>query len=329
MNEPFVGGDQATVQDSHEQAHYKIKHIYGLTAPEASLETQKLEWQDSLWQQVQGHKLDVNTLVVTQSAEVSFGLDVLRRKVDCAVFTYEIERFVCFSEFAGLCRLPPDCAGTYDRTRWLEFIEEHQVMQLNILAEENDQNWQYTARKQCDAFATVALSANPSERKTICFSRTDLLESKFSFLFLVNRSTEVLGDFIESDFVLLQIQCHDEPEQKLMPQARQTRALQGASAAEGEFEQLQQRVRALEQELAEKDAYVEQLEKVKRDRERQAHQDKKAIEFLEGDKKRSRGEVQETRELLDQKETEIRNKAKELESRVIELKSLEARFAKI
>ena len=68
---------------------------------------------------------------------------------------------------------------------------------------------------------------------------------------------------------------------------------------------------------------------MKRDRERQAHQDKKAIEFLEGDKKRSRGEVQETRELLEQKEIEIRNKAKELESRVIELKSLEARFAKI
>ena len=68
---------------------------------------------------------------------------------------------------------------------------------------------------------------------------------------------------------------------------------------------------------------------MKRDRERQAHKDKKAIEFLEGDKKQSRGEVQETRELLEQKEIEISNKAKELESRVIELKSLEARFAKI
>lgn len=87
------------------------------------------------------------------------------------------------------------------------------MLQLNILAEENEENWQYTARKQCDAFATAALSANPNERKTICLSRIDLLESKYSFLFLVNRSTEVLGDFIESDFVLLQIQCDDdEPE---------------------------------------------------------------------------------------------------------------------
>lgn len=73
---------------------------------------------------------------------------------------------------------------------------------------------------------------------------------------------------------------------------------------------------------------IETLEKFKRDRDRQATQDKKAIEFLEGDKKRTRGEVLEARELLDLKELEIRNLAKEVETKVIELKSLEARFGK-
>ncbi len=55
------------------------------------------------------------------------------------------------------------------------------------------------------------------------------------------------------------------------------------------------------------------LEKVNKDRERQARQDKKAIEFLEGDKKRARGEVQETREMLEAKELEVRNLKKDIE----------------
>lgn len=54
-------------------------------------------------------------------------------------------------------------------------------------------------------------------------------------------------------------------------------------------------------------------EKVIRDRERQARQDKKAIEFLEGDKRRAKGEVQETREMLEAKELEVRNLKKDLE----------------
>ncbi len=70
------------------------------------------------------------------------------------------------------------------------------------------------------------------------------------------------------------------------------------------------------------------LEKVIKDRERQARQDKKAIEFLEGDKKRAKGEVQETKEMLDAKELEVRDLKKENERLLIDLKALEARFAK-
>jgi hypothetical protein len=51
-----------------------------------------------------------------------------------------------------------------------------------------------------------------------------------------------------------------------------------------------------------------------KDRERQARQDKKAIEFLEADKRRSRGEVQETRELLESKEQEVRTLKKDIEN---------------
>jgi predicted nucleic acid-binding Zn-ribbon protein len=66
-----------------------------------------------------------------------------------------------------------------------------------------------------------------------------------------------------------------------------------------------------------------------KDRERQARQDKKAIEFLEADKRRSRGEVQETRELLESKEQEVRTLKKDIENLQVQLKSLEASYAKL
>jgi hypothetical protein len=44
--------------------------------------------------------------------------------------------------------------------------------------------------------------------------------------------------------------------------------------------------------------------------------------------KRIRGEVQETREMLDAKELENRNLKRDLEVKAFEFKSLEARFAK-
>lgn len=70
----------------------------------------------------------------------------------------------------------------------------------------------------------------------------------------------------------------------------------------------------MEKEIAELKAQLVIQEKIVRDRERQARQDKKAIEFLEGDKRRSRGEVQETREILDTKEQEVRNLKKDIEN---------------
>jgi hypothetical protein len=46
MNEPFVGGEQMAVQDSHEQARYKIKAIHGLNPGPAK--DDKQDWQESL-----------------------------------------------------------------------------------------------------------------------------------------------------------------------------------------------------------------------------------------------------------------------------------------
>ena len=79
------------------------------------------------------------------------------------------------------------------------------------MQEENIENWRYKALKQCDALATASLSSIAAERKTICMSHFNLLDSNMSLIFLVNKSTEVLGNFIETDFVLLQCIKKDVP----------------------------------------------------------------------------------------------------------------------
>ena len=42
--------------------------------------------------------------------------------------------------------LPTDCVLSYDKEKWLQFIESNCLLKLDILAEENDKNWRYLAR---------------------------------------------------------------------------------------------------------------------------------------------------------------------------------------
>ena len=65
-----------------------------------------------------------------------------------------------------------------------------------------------------------------------------------------------------------------------------------------------------------------------RDRDRQARQDKKSIEYLETEQKRVKGDMQDTREMLENKELENRNLKRDAEVGSCEFKSLEARFGK-
>ena len=45
MNEPFIGGLDATVQDSHDQARFKITEVYGLKMETTkNLDQEKQEW---------------------------------------------------------------------------------------------------------------------------------------------------------------------------------------------------------------------------------------------------------------------------------------------
>jgi hypothetical protein len=198
MNEPFVQGEAATVQDSHQQARYKIEAVYGLVKERAA-DADKQEWQDALVSKFEHEQPDVKTLLVKQDTYVRFGLQVAERR-DCALFELDIEHFICFAQFAKEAALPEDCALTFARAEWAQFVETHWLLKLDILQQENDQSWQYLARQQVDAFSAAMLSQDPSQRRTICFQATPSM-----LLFLVTRSTELIGEFLESDFVLLGI----------------------------------------------------------------------------------------------------------------------------
>ena len=79
-------------------------------------------------------------------------------------------------------------------------------------------------------------------------------------------------------------------------------------------------------EIKELNATQEVQEKIVKDKERQARSDKKQIEFLETDRKQIRGDLRTTQEMLNAKETEVRNLEKEVEHKKCENKSITMRF---
>jgi hypothetical protein len=56
----------------------------------------------------------------------------------------------------------------FNKEKWLEFIDTHCLIKLNILRQENDKNWRYLANQQYDSFTAAMLSSDINERRTIC-----------------------------------------------------------------------------------------------------------------------------------------------------------------
>lgn len=81
-----------------------------------------------------------------------FGLDIKYRRPDCQFFDFDIEEFICFTQFAQLCKFPSDCGLTYDKNRWIDFIDQHCMLKTDIIEYENDKKWRYLAYNQTDVF---------------------------------------------------------------------------------------------------------------------------------------------------------------------------------
>ena len=158
----------------------------------------------------------------------------------------------------------------------------------------------------------------------------ELGETKQSYLFLINRSTEFLGQYLEHDFVLLSfitdVVVNDSPQTKM------ERVVPGA-IKNSEMLEIEQEKQELETRLGEATTEIKDLtnaqetqEKIIKDKERQARSDKKQIDFLENDRKHIRGDLRNTQEMLNNKETEVRNLEKDLEQKKCEIKSITMRF---
>ncbi len=95
---------------------------------------------------------------------------------------------------------------------WKSYLNEHTLMKLNIsdTDDENQGGYRELAKEQLEQFHQACLvEKNESSRMTICknTSRSNQLyhelgDSKQSYLFLINRATEFLGQHLDHDFVL-------------------------------------------------------------------------------------------------------------------------------
>jgi hypothetical protein len=209
MNEPFLMGESATIQDSHQQALFKIREHHWQTDdqkqvrdPQEELDAAKQEFQKSLQREFMHQAPDVSTLMVSFSEADSFGLYVQDRLNDCCLYDIMVQGKLAFTEFCQKIDLPADCAFKWGRSQWTDWLDKHIQLKLQIC--EQNQEWYERARSEYDNFAMAKLSIQPADRLTMWVGeRNDPLSRKSWKLALVNKSTEVIGDYLEADFCLL------------------------------------------------------------------------------------------------------------------------------
>lgn len=123
-----------------------------------------------------------------------FGLEIKYRREDCSFFDYDIEEFICFVEFAELCKLRSDCAFAFSGDDWIKFIDEHCVMKMDMVNQEVNNTWFVLCQHQQDNFAKALFESNPAHRRTICLNSTRLNQNNTQvLLMLISKSTEFLG----------------------------------------------------------------------------------------------------------------------------------------
>lgn len=71
--------------------------MYGLNCKKD--EGDKREWVKSLQNEFKDVQPDISTLLVKQDTETRFGLSIVQRSEDCSLFEFDIEEFICFTQF--------------------------------------------------------------------------------------------------------------------------------------------------------------------------------------------------------------------------------------
>ena len=285
---------------------------------------------------------NINFFTVKQDQEAFFSLRIESRHSAKAyqLFDFDIDEYISLLEFRELLNLPGETMSKWSADEWKQYLNEHTLMKLNIsdADDENQGCYRELAKQMLEQFHQVCImEKNELSRRTILknTSRSNQLyhelgETKQSYLFLINRSTEFLGQYLEHDFVLLSfitdVEGGDSPQTKI------ERMVPGAIKST-EMLEMEQEKQELETRLGEATTEIKDLtnaqetqEKIIKDKERQARSDKKQIDFLENDRKHIRGDLRNTQEMLNNKETEVRNLEKDLEQKKCEIKSITMRF---
>lgn len=157
MNEPFVGGINASVQSSIEANVHKRRVAYDLDLEEEeaeqkmTIEEQKEKMKKELCSKieediiVQGQSItteDVDTLLVKQDREVEFGLNIQARKhKKLTLFEFNIEKYINLRNFLDYTEL-----DTSNLLEIKDFLHENFLMKLTVFdpysdIEEKRQEW--------------------------------------------------------------------------------------------------------------------------------------------------------------------------------------------
>ena len=155
---------------------------------------------------------NVNYFTVKQDQEAFFSLKIESRHTSKAfqLFDFDIDEYISLLEFRELLKLPEETIVKWSSDQWKDYLNEHTLMKLNISDTDDEYMGGYRelAKQQLEQFQQMCLmEKNASSRRTILknTSRSNQLyhelgETKQSYLFLINRSTEFLGQHLEHDF---------------------------------------------------------------------------------------------------------------------------------
>ena len=325
MNEPFINGERGQYQVSHEQDQFKKRHVYGMQTDKNAadgvktiqdeLNEFKSEFNEQLLSAFDGRSApDVHTLIVKQDQTDMFGLRITTRhcpKIN-QLFDFDIDEYISFQQMLQMLKLPAEAVYSWQKEQWSDYLKEKTVMELKIVeSDTNNQGWAELACQMLNSFSqSVIVNTDPALCRTVLLNSTrgNQLYSNYddpattvTYLFMVNRSTEHLGQFLDSDFALLRQTTEIVGvSNRNSPQSKMSRALlepcnanktQQVLELEQEKQELEIRLKIATDQIQELTTNAETNDKIIKDKERQARSDKKQIEFLENDKKQVRGEL--------------------------------------
>ena len=138
----------------------------------------------------------------------------------------------------------------------------------------SQQTWGEIARTMLNTFSqSVIMNVDESIRRTVLLNSTrgntlfrsansdegeDKPQTKVTYLFLINRSTEVIGQYLNSDFAILRLTTDFEVSKRNSPQSKVMRALLEPRNANKSSQvlELEQEKQELEQRLRDAQAEI-------------------------------------------------------------------------